>query len=113
MIKPLLKAKRLVGSIVLALVMLGALAISGFTVTTLNNSADGFKLPQKAEAVFWPDQDFDVQEALTHFKESVEHYKSQGPLPKHPMFGKLTRKENDRLNCSHCALHLSFVHPDS
>ena len=71
----------------------------------------GFKLPAKAEGVFWPDQEFEVNEALAHLKESVEHYKSQGPMPKHPMFGKLTRQQNDSLNCRHAALHLSFVHP--
>jgi len=71
----------------------------------------GFKLPAKSEAFFWPEQEFDVQEALTHLKESVEHYKAKGPLPKHPMFGKLTRAENEGLNCRHGALHLSFVHP--
>lgn len=72
----------------------------------------GFKLPTKAEAIFWPDQDFDVQEALTHLKDSVENYKQNGPLEKHPMFGTLTREQNDRMNCRHCALHLGFVHPD-
>ena len=71
----------------------------------------GFKLPSKAEVVFWPDQEFKVQDALAHLKESVEHYKKQGPLPKHPMFGKLTRQQNDSMNCRHAALHLSFVHP--
>ena len=71
----------------------------------------GFKLPPKAESVFWPDQEFDVQEALAHLKDSVENYKRNGPMPKHPMFGKLSREQNDRLNCRHCELHLSFVHP--
>ena len=73
----------------------------------------GFKLPKKAEAFFWPDQEFDVQQALTHLKESVENYKTQGPLPKHPMFGKLSREQNDQMNCRHAALHLSFVHSAS
>ncbi len=71
----------------------------------------GFKLPQKSEAVFWPNQEFDVATALAHLKESIAHYKTQGPLPKHPMFGSLTRQQNDQLNCRHAALHLSFVHP--
>ena len=71
----------------------------------------GFKLPPKAEAVFWPDQEFDVQEALNHLKESTERYDKQGPMPKHPMFGKLSREQNDRLNIRHAELHLSFVHP--
>ncbi|TWU54367.1 hypothetical protein Poly51_30840 [Rubripirellula tenax] len=71
----------------------------------------GFKLPQDAESFFWPAGDVDVQQALTHLRESVENYKSNGPLAKHPIFGTLSREKVDFLNCSHCAMHLSFVHP--
>ena len=60
--------------------------------------------------LFTKDQEFEVQGALAHLKESVEHYKSEGPMPKHPMFGKLSREQHDRLNCRHAELHLSFVH---
>ncbi len=73
----------------------------------------GFKLPKKSEEVFWPNQEFDVPSALAHLKESVEYYKSHGPTPQHPMFGTLSREQNDRLNCRHAALHLSFVHPQT
>ena len=73
----------------------------------------GFKLPPKAEAAFWPDQEFDVNDALTHLRDSVEYYKANGPLPKHPMFGSLSRADNDLMNCRHAALHLGFVHPVS
>ena len=71
----------------------------------------GFKLPPKAEGFFWPAGEVDVQEALTHLKESVEHYKANGPLEVHPMFGKASREQIDRLSIGHCAMHLSFVHP--
>lgn len=70
----------------------------------------GIKLPAEAEAMFWP-AEVDVQEALAHLKASVENYNTNGPLPVHPIFGKATREQNDRLNCGHCAMHLSFVHP--
>lgn len=73
----------------------------------------GFKLPSNFEQVFWPDQEFDVPAALAHLKESVDHYQSHGPLPKHPTFGKLSRQQQDRLYCRHAELHLSFVHPVS
>ena len=76
----------------------------------LNNIKPGFKLPPAAEEFFWPDQEFEVQAALTHFKESVENYQTNGPLAKHPIFGKLSREKNLRLNCDHCAMHLGFVH---
>lgn len=71
----------------------------------------GFKLPAAAEAFFWPEGDVDVQQALTHLKESVENYKTNGPLEVHPVFGKATREQIDNLNITHCAMHLSFVHP--
>lgn len=71
----------------------------------------GFKLPSAAETFFWPDGDVDVQEALTHLRESVENYNANGPLAVHPVFGKATREQVDRLNIKHCAMHLSFVHP--
>lgn len=70
----------------------------------------GFKLPKDAEAFFWPEGEVDVQQALSHLKESVENYKTNGPLAVHPVFGKVSREQNDRLNQSHCAMHLSFVH---
>lgn len=73
----------------------------------------GFKLPPKSESVFWPNQEFDVATALAHLQDSVEYYKTHGPMPKHPMFGSITRQQNDQLNCRHAALHLSFVQPVS
>ena len=71
----------------------------------------GFKLPKKSESFFWPAEPIDVQEALTHFKKAVTAYNTKGPLSVHPVFGKVTREQNDRLNITHCAMHLSFVHP--
>lgn len=71
----------------------------------------GINLPAKGESFFWPDQEFDVPSALQYLKESTENYNSNGPLAKHPFFGKLTKDECDQLNCRHAALHLSFVHP--
>ncbi|MEM1228326.1 MAG: DUF1569 domain-containing protein [Planctomycetota bacterium] len=73
----------------------------------------GFKLPPAMEEIFWPRTPIELEPALEYFKESVEHYKLKGPLKKHPMFGAISREQNDRLNCAHCALHLSFVHPAS
>ena len=71
----------------------------------------GFKLPPNAEEFFWPAQEFEVQEALAHLRESVERFNTEGPLAKHPLFGKLTTEQTTQLNCKHCAMHLSFVHP--
>ena len=77
----------------------------------IKNVKPGYKLPSKAEAFFWPDQHFEVHAALTHLKESVERFNSVGPLTKHPIFGKLPPEKSLELNCNHCAMHLSFVHP--
>lgn len=71
----------------------------------------GATLPKNAEEVFWPDRDFDVQDALQHFRDSVKAYNTDGPLDKHPVFGRMSREKNLDLNCRHCALHLGFVHP--
>ena len=73
----------------------------------------GFKLPEKSENFFWPGGDIDLQDAVAEFKDSIEHYKANGPLEIHPMFGKATREQIDRLNIGHCAMHLSFVHPSA
>lgn len=35
-----------------------------------------------------------------------------GPVAEHPIFGRLTRDQWERLHCVHCAHHLSFVLPD-
>ncbi len=82
-------------------------------LTVLNDKplAPGVKLPPASEAFFWPDQDFDVPTAIEHFKAAVSNYQTNGPLEKHPVFGKTTRAQNESLNYRHCALHLSFVHP--
>ncbi len=71
----------------------------------------GVKLPSASESFFWPDKEFEVPAAIADFKESVAYYKANGPLEKHPFFGKLSKEECDQLNCRHAALHLSFVHP--
>jgi hypothetical protein len=73
----------------------------------------GIKLPPTGEAFFWPDQEFDVASALQHLRDSMEYYKSYGPLEKHPFFGSISREQDEQLNCRHAALHLSFVHPKS
>lgn len=71
----------------------------------------GFNLPADAEAFFWPAGEIDVHEAITHLKESVANYKTNGALETHPVFGKMPADKTLVLNCKHAAMHLSFVHP--
>ena len=77
----------------------------------IKNVKPGFKLSPDAQAFFWPDQEVEVQTALAHLKESVERFNTVGPLPKHPIFGKISTEQATELNRNHCAMHLSFVHP--
>lgn len=70
----------------------------------------GIKLPAKGEAFFWPDRDFEITSSLQYLREAVDNFKSNGPLQKHPFFGKLTTEQVEQLECRHAALHLGFVH---
>ncbi|MEM7311759.1 MAG: DUF1569 domain-containing protein [Planctomycetota bacterium] len=71
----------------------------------------GFNLPGPAENFFWPKPEMPIHEAFAYLKESVEYYKANGPVAKHPIFGPVTKEQMDSLNFSHGAMHLSFVHP--
>lgn len=73
--------------------------------------APGFNLPAKAEAFFWPESDVNLADAISHLKESVENFNANGPLPKHPVFGKISAEQNLSMSLRHAAMHLSFVHP--
>ena len=73
--------------------------------------APGIKLPPNAEAFFWPDSEVSLADAIAHLKQSVENFKANGPLPKHPIFGEVSAEKNLSMNLRHAALHLSFVHP--
>ena len=79
----------------------------------LNNPVEpGFNLPNKAmQEFFWSQTDVDLKEAVENFRTSVRAYKDKGPLPVHPVFGKATEEQIDKMLLSHAAMHLSFVHP--
>ncbi len=70
----------------------------------------GLKLPKKAEAFFWPDVDVDPRQAIAHLRDSVENFQTNGPLAIHPLFGRISPEKSLAVNCSHCAMHMSFVH---
>ena len=68
-------------------------------------------LPNKAmQEFFWSQSDVDLEEAIGKFRASVKAYVDKGPLPIHPVFGKATPEQIDRVTLSHAAMHLSFVH---
>ncbi len=70
----------------------------------------GFKLPSKAQSVFWPDGEVETTAGLEHYRESIELFKRTDPLPPHPIFGEMSRADQEQLQCRHAELHLSFVH---
>ena len=73
----------------------------------------GFKLPSAdLQSFFWDGDDTDLQQAIDNFKASVKAYYVQGPLDTHPIFGKASREQIDRITLAHAAMHLSFVHPE-
>jgi hypothetical protein len=57
------------------------------------------------------DCDFDI--SFVELERAMERYRAyRGRLRPHPVFGRLSRKDWDRLHCFHCAHHLSFIVPD-
>ena len=79
----------------------------------LNNPVEpGFNLPNNAmQEFFWSPTEVDLKEAVENFRSSVKAYKEKGPLPAHPIFGKATKEQINKMALSHAAMHLSFVHP--
>ncbi|MCC9599414.1 DUF1569 domain-containing protein [Stieleria sp. JC731] len=70
----------------------------------------GLKLPQNAQDFFWRDEQ-QLDEAMTTFREAFKRYRAVDKLPRHPIFGNLSRDNNEQLQCRHMELHLGFVHP--
>ena len=71
----------------------------------------GFKLPPKAQSMLWSSEPVDVATGLRNWKASIERYQRTEPLLPHPVFGKMSREMHNQVQCRHCELHLSFVHP--
>lgn len=71
----------------------------------------GLNLPSAAQDIFWPSDEVSVEDAMTHFRTALDRFRNAKSLPKHPVFGKMSREQHNQLQCRHCELHLSFVHP--
>jgi hypothetical protein len=62
--------------------------------------------------VLLPAEGLDEREEAEGLRMAIAHYKSSsGPVIPHRIFGPLTKGEWDRLQCIHCAHHLSFARP--
>ena len=61
-----------------------------------------------------PPPDLDEHEESEGLRRAIAYYKaSSGPVVPHRLFGPLTHEEWNRLQCIHCAHHLSFAIPKS
>lgn len=59
-----------------------------------------------------PPANCNFETALGELERAMARYQAhQGPLKPHPIFGRLNRKDWDRLHCFHCAHHLGFIVP--
>jgi len=59
-----------------------------------------------------PAEALNEREEAEGLRAAIAHYKaSKGPVIPHRIFGPLTKAEWDRIQCIHCAHHLSFAVP--
>ncbi len=57
-----------------------------------------------------PPPDCEFNQSFRQLESAIERYRAhRGRLQPHPIFGRLSRKDWDRLHCFHCAHHLSFL----
>jgi hypothetical protein len=68
----------------------------------------GLPMPTGTAPPAAPDEDA----AVRHLREALERFaRFDGPLAPHPAFGRLSRRQWERLNLIHCAHHLGFLLP--
>jgi len=69
-------------------------------------------MPAPPEIV--PTGELNECEEAEGLRAAIAHYKaSNGPVIPHRIFGPLTKAEWDRIQCIHCAHHLSFAVPSA
>lgn len=63
--------------------------------------------------VLEPPAGLDDREEAENLRAAIAHYRSSpGPVVPHPLLGRLSREEWDRIHGHHAAHHLSFAVPD-
>jgi hypothetical protein len=68
----------------------------------------GLPMPAGVAPPDAPDEDA----AVRHWREALERFtRFDGPLARHPAFGRLSRRQWEHLNLIHCAHHLGFLLP--
>ncbi|MGE5755043.1 MAG: DUF1569 domain-containing protein [Planctomycetaceae bacterium] len=69
---------------------------------------EGVKVPE----AYLPKPGLDARAEAEALRAALRLYAAHSdPLAEHPLFGRMSRDEWNRLHCIHCAHHLSFVHP--
>ena len=80
-----------------------------------NEILDSGALPEGIPGIpeIMPSRSVDVREAADFLRSAIAHYKASptGPVAPHRVFGPLSRDEWTRIQCIHCAHHLSFAVP--
>ena len=72
----------------------------------------GFKAPAGMADILEADTSITTQAGLATLCDGFEKYRAANSFAEHPIFGRLTQRQWDRLHCNHAAMHLSFVIPD-
>jgi hypothetical protein len=68
----------------------------------------GIQLSKQASAALVPDET-DVQVALDHLRQSFKRLDSEATRSPHPILGRMSLDESNRLCLRHAELHMGFV----
>jgi hypothetical protein len=71
----------------------------------------GFKLPADGTKALVPEPTT-AAEGLADLRAAVDRLKKEPHRVRHPLFGKMTREEWDKLHLAHASLHMSFLVPE-
>lgn len=75
-----------------------------------NKMPAGFKAPKSAQSLM-PPEDVDLPQEMEALRAALDRYQKETPIAEHPIFGKMSQADWDRLHNRHNALHMSFVLP--
>lgn len=79
-----------------------------FRITLRSGIPRGFLV----DARLTPPPDSELETSIAMLKRAIGRYQSfTGALQPHPLFGRLSRRNWDRMHRLHCAHHLGFVLP--
>jgi len=71
----------------------------------------GMQLPSEAQDLFWSAADIAVPEAMRTLRRAVARFQETERFPSHALFGKLSKADQEKMQCRHMELHLGFIYP--